>query len=485
MLKEGGRDDVTKKGLVHYGIPLLCTLLCVAASLADLWAFRVNDWDFSYFSVLPWNLGNGQGWHVPFHELGAGFPFYAHHWQPFVLALVPFLTWFDSPYTLSVLHALAMGAWFFLLPLFVRQVYREAGREDYLGAALFWQLVLFVYTPFWGPWRYQTHITTLVSPALFLAVLCLHRRRAVWACFWCLLVAFGQERSSVAVFSVGMYAILILRQYRLGGGLCLASGLYFLGIVKVLFPFLRGGDAYAFSTSISPFHHFSKKCLFLLKYLAYTFFLPLAGKRAFLTAACSLPVLGIGLVSSRESMYAFGHHYQDVSAPFLLMAGVYGLLWLQEQRLGHRLFSSRKLLAAGCAVLLIVSFAQCRFLHPLVHLGFIATDPRRADYARLHEELEHLLRISEGKPLFVQSGIGPLVSLRTERYSLVGEADLRREFAAEEHVAISPLCGTYALPDYAPLQKGLDGNGTLELVQDSGRLRIYRGRTDGVPTPAH
>ena len=73
MLKEGGRDDVTKKGLVHYGIPLLCTLLCVAASLADLWAFRVNDWDFSYFSVLPWNLGNGQGWHVPFHELGGGF----------------------------------------------------------------------------------------------------------------------------------------------------------------------------------------------------------------------------------------------------------------------------------------------------------------------------------------------------------------------------------------------------------------------------
>ena len=135
-----------------------------------------------------------------------------------------------------------------------------------------------------------------------------------------------------------MYAILILRQYRLGSGLCLASGLYFLGIVKVLFPFLRGGDAYAFSASISPFHDFLKKCLFLLKYLAYTFFLPLAGKRAFLTAACSLPVLGIGLVSSRESMYAFGHHYQDVSAPFLLMAGVYGLLWLQEQRLGHRPF---------------------------------------------------------------------------------------------------------------------------------------------------
>lgn len=85
----------------------------------------------------------------------------------------------------------------------------------------------------------------------------------------------------------------------------------------------------------------------------------------------------------------------------------------------------------------------------------------------------------------MQSGIGPLVSLRTERYSLAGEADLRREFAAGEHVAISPLCGTYAFPDYASLQKGLDGNGTLELVQDSGRLRIYRGRADGVPAPAH
>ena len=327
------RDGVTWKGFVHYGFPLFCTLLCVAASVADLWSFRANDWDFSFFSVLPWNIGNGHGWHVPFDERDSGMPYYAHHWQPSVLALVPFLTCFDSPYTLSILHGLAIGAWFFLLPLFVRQVYRDAGREDYLRDAFFWLLLLFVYTPLWGPWRYQTHMTTLVSPALFLAVLCLHRQRYIWACFWCLLVAFGQERSSVAVFSVGMYAALVLRQYRMGGGLCLASGLYFWGLVKLVFPFLREGNAYFFSSFISPFHDFFRKCLFLLTYLAYTFFLPLAGKRALLTAACSLPVLGLGLVSNREGMYAFGYHYQDISAPFFLMAGVYGLLWLRERRL--------------------------------------------------------------------------------------------------------------------------------------------------------
>lgn len=126
---------------------------------------------------------------------------------------------------------------------------------------------------------------------------------------------------------------------------------------------------------------------------------------------------------------------------------------------------------------------QCRFLHPLTHLGFVAADPRRAEYVLLHEEIEHLLRISEGKRLFVQSGIGPLVSLRTERYSLAREADVRRVFDAGSYVAVSPLCGTYTFPDYATLQKKLDSNDTLELVRDSGRLRIYRGKAAPVPAP--
>lgn len=454
-------------------MPLMMTLLCIAASVADLYAFKVNDWDFSYFSVLPWSIGNGSGWHVPFHEaLHNNIPFYAHHWQPFALVLVPFLTWLDSPYTLAVLHALAIGSWFFLLPCFVREIYREQGRNAYLGTALFWELVLFVYRPFWGPWSYQTHLTTLVSPAIFLAILCLHRQRFVWAGIWCVLLAFGQERSSVAVFSIGMYAMLLLRQYRMGGGLCLAGGLYFAGLVKVLFPMLRAGATYAFSGSIQPFVAIPQKIFFLVKFVAGTFFLPLAGKRAVLTACCSFPVLAMGLVSNRESMYGFHHHYQDISAPFLLMAGVYGLLWLQERC--APLQRVRAATVAICVCLLAGSFWQCRFAHPLVHLGLVLADPKREDYARLHDELDALLRQSEGKKLFAQSGIGPLVSLRKERYTLC--SPIEKTDYTDSYAAISPLCGTYCAPDYDALRHALDSNEKLMLVHESPVLRVYRDK---------
>ena len=117
-----------------------------------------------------------------------------------------------------------------------------------------------------------------------------------------------------------MYAILILRQYRLGGGLCLASGLYFLGIVKVLFPFLRGGDAYAFSASISPFHDFLKKCLFLLKYLAYTFFLPLAGAFCHTAAGTNMVIKLLGALN------LFAPRLIVLSA--LCVSGIFALLYI-------------------------------------------------------------------------------------------------------------------------------------------------------------
>lgn len=53
--------------------------VCVLTLLADLYTFRVTGWDFSYFFVLPWNLGDGYGWHVPFHELDSGIPSFENY----------------------------------------------------------------------------------------------------------------------------------------------------------------------------------------------------------------------------------------------------------------------------------------------------------------------------------------------------------------------------------------------------------------------
>lgn len=155
------------------------------------------------------------------------------------------------------------------------------------------------------------------------------------------------------------------------------------------------------------------------------------------------------------------------------MSGVYGLLWIQKLSLWRR--CSRKIILFCCVLLLALSFIAGRFSHPLVHLSFAVTDPRLEQYATLHDELKRLLDISRDKTLFVQSGIGPLVSLRENRYSLFAHNDLKRDYSGC-YVAISHLCGVYSFENYEVLKNGLDKNDTLELVSDSGVLRIYRGK---------
>ncbi|CAK7027540.1 MAG: hypothetical protein DESF_01150 [Desulfovibrio sp.] len=465
---------------VHYGLPLLFTAILVCGAVTQLFFFKANDWDFSYFSVLPWNIGNGYGWHVPFHEITSGIPFYAHHWEPFILALVPFLTVFDSPYALSVLHSLALGAWFFLLPVLVKIIFSEAGRKDYEGWALFFIVLLFFYMPFMGPWRYQTHETTLVSPAIFLAIIALHRKKVIWACFWCAIVASAQERASLAVFSVGMYAALLLHMRRLGLGLCLAACIYFWGVVKLLLPFLRGGLPYAFNDQVSGLTHMGEKALFLFKYLAYTLFLPLAGRRAMLAASCIAPMLGMALISNRKGLYSFVHQYQDISAPFMLIAAIYGAVWLLQKNIFQRIPTSMRY--AGCIIIFFCSFWGSRFSHPMLLIPMNFYDHSFHERALLHQDLDVLLAFSKGKKLYVQSDVGPIVSLRVDRYTL-DESNIQTPYS-DSVIAISPLFAkSYTLGKYGDALQALDANSSLQCVADTGRLRVYATKENSRPWP--
>lgn len=464
----------------HLGLPTLFTAILVGGAVVQLYFFKSNDWDFSYFSVLPWSIGNGYGWQVPFHEVLTGIPFYAHHWEPFLLVLVPFLTVFDSPYTLSVLHSLALGSWFFLLPVLVKIIFSEAGRKDYEGWALFFVVLLFFYMPFMGPWRYQTHETTLASPAIFLALIALHRKKVFWAYLWCVIVASAQERSAIVVFSVGMYAALLLHMRKLGLGLCLGACIYFWGVVKLLLPFLRGGLPYAFNDQISPMADLGEKARFLFNYLAYTLFLPLAGRRAMLAASCIAPMLGMALISNRKGLYSFAHQYQDISAPFMLVAAIYGILWLLQKNVFQRIPTSMRY--AGCIIIFFFSFWGSRFSHPVLLVPVDFYEDSSHGRTLLHRDLDTLLEYSKDKKLFVQSEVGPTVSMRIERYTL--DSDAVQANHSNSVLAISPLFQeSFTLGQYSEALQKLDANSSLQCIADTGVLRIYATKENDRPWP--
>ena len=54
--------------------------ICLCAHFAGWFVYFQGDWlGFQLFFVLPWNLGDGYGWHVPFHELDSGIPSFENY----------------------------------------------------------------------------------------------------------------------------------------------------------------------------------------------------------------------------------------------------------------------------------------------------------------------------------------------------------------------------------------------------------------------
>ncbi len=452
---------------VHGIIPLLLSLCAVIGALHRVYIFAPNDWDYGIFSNLLWNFAHGNGWLM---SLYTGLPqvnFLADHLALLVPFLSPIFALFSSPYTLSVLHGLAFSATYFLAPLLVREIWRTAGRRDYERAAMFLLLVLAVFKGFNGAWRFQAHMTTLVMPVTLMALIALHRQKLLWAVCCAVIVALAQERASVAVFGIGLYAMGITRNIRAGVLLCLFSTLYFILAVKLVIPsFQPGSGSYIYSGSIRPFVDLPAKVWFLALFVLYWLLLPLCGKKAAFVACCALPVLGLGLVSNRESMYRFGHHYQDLPTVFFLASAAHGLLWLTGRAWFARL---PKYAPAAAAAAGIVASASTGLLHipPLV----VLTMERSPAVVRLNRDMARYADIPAEISVFATSGVGPRLALRERRYFITPER-AKLPFTSSM-VFVAPQLSTFPYDDVSPILRDLDANPSLRLTEKTDQLLVY------------
>lgn len=432
--------------------------------------FKVNDFDFGNYLNLVWNIAHGLGWDTSLYKDIFGFSFLGDHLVLGAAFIAPFLKVWESPYMFAIIHGLCVGSSFFLLPRLVKHIFTEKfERTDYLVPALLICLFLFVNKVFLAPWRYQTHMGTLFAPFLLAALLALHRRNRLITAVSCFFLLLAQERSSVAVFGVGMYAVLLLERRTLGVCLCLLSSLYFFLAVKVIIPWFQQGSAtYIYASQIAPFFEWPQKLHYIVKSLLYFGGLPLLGRRACFAACCALPMVGLNIISSRRPMYHFLHQYSDTISLMLIVASIYGMGMLLRfmEKYG---FSVKKFI-----VVFVIAVTLCGIgnftITPLGQIVGMLNSSERQEYDALRKELAPFTTMDDAVQVFTHRGLGPQFALRTWRREITPERG--RRILSNSLVILSPIVDMWAT-DYPGIQESVAGNPSLRLVRRSPRLVVY------------
>lgn len=476
------------RAIVLWYIPALWMLFFIAASVAQMWSLRINDIDFSIFLTQIWRVWNGWDWNAPFTEYYLGMPYWGEHFTPISALLAPLIGPWRSPYALSILQAMSTGFMAFLLPRVVRVIYQQEEDEptdNWLWTAGILLALFFVFRFVLAPWSRQVHFTTIVSSLLMLAVLFLHQRRWVPLGICCLVVCMGEERAALGVFSLGMYAFLLLKMRKAGLILCSLSGMWFVIASQVWLPHalkIAGKSfGYRFQKYITLLGSWGDKSYYLFRIVAYSWFLPFFGKKAFLCLLCTAPFLGLVIVSSYPTIWGMNGQYEDLLAIFLLLSFCYAIMWLQRKLPQN---FQKRILAAGATLIVVGMLAtQTGWYNPVVTLARLAGAPERPQYARLHSILNKLPDFPNNINVWVQSGLGPHLFYPYSRMA----ADVRRMQPKVENafVVISPLAGTMRLYDdegninaasYKAAKAILDAHPDLEKLYEDDVVVMYVGK---------
>lgn len=464
-------DDIPvwQRACLHIVLPCIFAVIIISATLYSVYDF-LAPFDFSLFTNIIWNFAQGDGWHASFYEDQVRVNFLADH----IALYIPFLSLpmrvFPSPYTLAAIHALAISAVYFLLPLLVREIWRDAGRNDYLKAALFLLFALFVNKAFNSAWRYQTHMTTLSMPFILAALIALHRKSLVFVAIWCVCLIMAQERAAVAVFGVGMYAVAITGNIRFGAALCFLSTGYFFTVVKIIIPSFYGEHgSYLYSAAIDPFFDLKDKLVYIINLIFYLFFLPLAGRRALTTSLCAGPLVALALISSRPYMYTISGHYQDLQSMFLIAASAHGLLWLKVCPWYTRL--PRYAVCLLALVCLAYSAKYARHTLPVQHFArMIPSESSR----QLNAALDSYMAIPPAVVVFASDRLETRFALRKKVIVLTPER-AAKPFSSSMVFFSDHAYKKFTVP-VTDFITSLDANPSLRLVSATDSLRVYASR---------
>lgn len=216
-------------------------LLYATLSILKHQSFHSTAFDLAVFDQIYWNTREGRPFESTMDRaICEPHSFFGSHISLLELLIYPLYFAVPRVETLLGLQtaALAAGVW----PLYLLARRRLARAEE----RLVWVAAYFLFVPLAHMNLFDFHGVTLAILPLGFALYFLETERTR-AFLLSLLVAFlVKEEVSLTGLAFGAYAALAKRRWALGGGVAVASALWFALALKVVIPFFAGGGPYAY-----------------------------------------------------------------------------------------------------------------------------------------------------------------------------------------------------------------------------------------------
>jgi uncharacterized membrane protein len=387
-------------------------------------AFQTTAFDLGNMDQAVWNSLRGR--FLPFTNWGEEGTRLAYHVDPILILISPLYLLYSDPKTLLVFQTLvvALGA----LPLFwlAKEIFGES------LVTLVFPLVYLLFPALEAANMFDFHPTTIAAPLLLYAFYYLWKRKHPWFFLFSFLVMACKEEMPLLVIMMGLYALLVQRNWRVGLTTISLGVAWFVVAVHIIIPHYNpeGGSPYLAAYGYlggGPFgilkglltrpdlvisHLFIKdKALYLWGLLAPVAFLSLLAPQ---TLLLSLPTLGINLLSTKPEFYTLEKfHYAAPLVPFVVLSALLGIDYLVA-RLSPRLGMKRQTLLYLLSALVLISTLLYHRGHGFTPLATGFQIPKATPHHRLAKELMAL--IPEGATVSAQSRLTPHLSQRPRIY---------------------------------------------------------------------
>ncbi len=329
------------KNFIFLILALIYFLYLIFFSITRHISFHSLGLDMAVFEQVYWNSVNGRFWEFSL-ELVKATPhsYFANHFSPFLLLLVPIYYLFPYAQTLLTLQSLALVVGVVPIYLFALEILKSSKK------ALFVVLIYFLSPFIQNINLFDFHEVSFFIPIFGFCLLFLFRKK--WLLFWIFLILSLSIKEEIGLIGFGLGIFLILKkEYKTGILVSLFSLVWTALAVKGVIPYFAKGDykfaSYRYTdfglttneivTNIlqNPFKVIAvllkpQKIYFLSLVLASTGFVSLLG--GFLLTVLAVPVLYL-LLASYQPHYSYTAQYSAVLIPILFFAFVIGLKKLE------------------------------------------------------------------------------------------------------------------------------------------------------------
>jgi len=299
--------------------------------------FNSTGFDLAINEQILWNTLNGR-FFASSLEVGNSF---ADHFRPFLLAVLPFYALFQQTETLLIIQVIILAS--AAIPIYLLANDKLQDRLISLSLAA----VYLLYPAVGYISRFDFHIEVFAIPAFIAAFLAMERKHWAWATIWLLIPLLVKENMGLTVAMFGIYAVIMLQQYRWGIAWIILGSFTFVTTTFWLLPAVRGEALDAFDRYkwlgdtpramivtfvTNPVRVWQQmvtpdRLKYLLQLLLPVGFLALLGLPELLLA---LPGLITNLLAHHFCQPTIYCQYTVPIVPFVFIATIYGLRRLKK-----------------------------------------------------------------------------------------------------------------------------------------------------------